>query len=299
MSKWHYGCWRQPHRQADLLVHGSDDLSLVSNILQQVSVCVGASHPLFWSISSLLWIVLLCQKFCNEYLCPLRPASASSLLLDCEDLSVHYRLSYISDFLVIKVSERRRRTRSEYTTWRIITNYSLLPFFCLFQRIDDCSKHATNLGPSTTTGMAEVEKEEPKSEDECACAICLEEYHAGDEVCWSRSPKCRHVYHRACAEQWLLYDDKCPCCRNSYLEPSHDGDNNADKQYVPPLERNETNPRPYYHHQSLLYARGVVTTSEEVPPWIMFFWTKKSEKGTTCMLLASCFFRESPVQPPN
>jgi hypothetical protein len=116
--------------------------------------------------------------------------------------------------------------------------------------------------------MAELEKDEHASEDECACAICLEDYRAGEEVCWSRSPKCKHVYHRACVEQWLLYDDKCPCCRNSYLEASHD-DNNTRKQYVPPLERSETNPRPYYNQQSL-YVRGVVT-SEEVPPWLMFF----------------------------
>ena len=145
----------------------------------------------------------------------------------------------------------------------------------------------------STTGMAEeVEKEEHESEDEYACAICLEEYNTGEEVCWSRSPRCRHVYHRACAEQWLLYDDKCPCCRNSYLEPSHDN-NNSDKQYVPPLERRETNPRPYYHHQSL-YARGVVTISEEVPPWLMLFWTKIA-KG---LLLASAS-EEAMVHPPN
>ena len=117
MSKWHDGCWRQPHPQADLLVYGSDDLPLVSDLPSQVSVCIDASYPLFWSISSLLWIVLLCQKVCNEYLvCPLRPTSASSLLLDSEDQSVHDRLSFISTFLVVKVSER----------WRNIWNKSQL-----------------------------------------------------------------------------------------------------------------------------------------------------------------------------
>lgn len=139
--------------------------------------------------------------------------------------------------------------------------------------------------------MAEVEREEFEREDECACAICLEEYRAGEEVCWSRSPKCRHVYHRACAEQWLLYHDKCPCCRNNYLEPLHD-DNNNEKQYVLPLERSTANPRPFYHHQSL-YAREVVT-SEEVPPWLMFFWTKKEWR----VLYAPCIsFQESHVHP--
>ena len=45
------------------------------------------------------------------------------------------------------------------------------------------------------------------------CAICLEEFEAGEEV--RVLPRCGHRYHRACIDEWLLdYNSKqCPTCR--------------------------------------------------------------------------------------
>lgn len=44
------------------------------------------------------------------------------------------------------------------------------------------------------------------------CPICLEEFHAGDEV---RGLPCAHNFHVACIDEWLRLNIKCPRCRCS------------------------------------------------------------------------------------
>lgn len=44
-----------------------------------------------------------------------------------------------------------------------------------------------------------------------SCAICLEKYEINDIVC--TLPKCDHVFHRLCCEQWLSKKAICPVCR--------------------------------------------------------------------------------------
>lgn len=48
---------------------------------------------------------------------------------------------------------------------------------------------------------------------ECSeCPICLEEFHAGNEV---RGLPCAHNFHVECIDQWLRLNVKCPRCRCS------------------------------------------------------------------------------------
>ncbi|XP_020155364.2 probable E3 ubiquitin-protein ligase ATL44 [Aegilops tauschii subsp. strangulata] len=48
--------------------------------------------------------------------------------------------------------------------------------------------------------------------DADACAVCLAEYAAGDEV--RVLPACRHGFHRECVDRWLLTRaPTCPVCR--------------------------------------------------------------------------------------
>jgi hypothetical protein len=49
------------------------------------------------------------------------------------------------------------------------------------------------------------------------CAICLEDYKQGDEVCWSNNRHCDHVFHRECIVEWLCRQDGCPVCRQDFL----------------------------------------------------------------------------------
>merc|ERR1719401_381878 len=43
------------------------------------------------------------------------------------------------------------------------------------------------------------------------CIICLEEYRAGDS---QATLPCFHVFHRACAREWLGRCLKCPICKH-------------------------------------------------------------------------------------
>eukprot|EP00553_Chaetoceros_curvisetus_P014406 CAMPEP_0204644008 /NCGR_PEP_ID=MMETSP0718-20130828/1153_1 /ASSEMBLY_ACC=CAM_ASM_000674 /TAXON_ID=230516 /ORGANISM="Chaetoceros curvisetus" /LENGTH=191 /DNA_ID=CAMNT_0051665425 /DNA_START=188 /DNA_END=763 /DNA_ORIENTATION=+ len=52
------------------------------------------------------------------------------------------------------------------------------------------------------------------------CAICLEPYKVGDEICWSKNEKCPHAFHLDCMTEWLMENDDCPLCRENYLEES-------------------------------------------------------------------------------
>lgn len=53
-------------------------------------------------------------------------------------------------------------------------------------------------------------------ENDC-CAICLGDFHRGEQVCFSKNKACSHVFHDSCAEEWLMRHSECPCCRASYI----------------------------------------------------------------------------------
>lgn len=64
------------------------------------------------------------------------------------------------------------------------------------------------------------------------CAICIEKFHPGEEICRSHNRDCPHVFHRSCISSWLLSHEDCPCCRRKYLDfesdnEHHDDGNNA------------------------------------------------------------------------
>ncbi|TYJ97406.1 RING-H2 finger protein ATL39-like [Cucumis melo var. makuwa] len=44
------------------------------------------------------------------------------------------------------------------------------------------------------------------------CSICLDEFTEG-EIC-RMLPKCKHVFHRFCIDQWLPNERNCPVCRS-------------------------------------------------------------------------------------
>jgi len=65
--------------------------------------------------------------------------------------------------------------------------------------LDDSSAEDTGASPNTSTLQP--------------CHICLERFQVGDEVSWSNVSKCRHTFHKACIEEWMMKHEDCPCCR--------------------------------------------------------------------------------------
>jgi hypothetical protein len=56
------------------------------------------------------------------------------------------------------------------------------------------------------------------SESEEQCSICLSNYDTGEDL--RVLPDCRHHFHAACVDEWLIKNASCPNCRQSLLPPS-------------------------------------------------------------------------------
>ncbi|KAK9154085.1 hypothetical protein Sjap_001565 [Stephania japonica] len=52
--------------------------------------------------------------------------------------------------------------------------------------------------------------------DERNCAICLEEYQAGEKI--GMLVNCSHNYHVGCIKKWLLIKNVCPICKGPAME---------------------------------------------------------------------------------
>mmetsp|Transcript_44167 Transcript_44167/g.106424 ORF Transcript_44167/g.106424 Transcript_44167/m.106424 type:complete len:231 (-) Transcript_44167:243-935(-) len=61
--------------------------------------------------------------------------------------------------------------------------------------------------------MASWRRPSPKD----GCAICLEDYNAGETICVPITKSCNHVFHDQCIMEWLKNRDRCPMCRVNLL----------------------------------------------------------------------------------
>ncbi|KAJ4824743.1 hypothetical protein Tsubulata_032391 [Turnera subulata] len=43
------------------------------------------------------------------------------------------------------------------------------------------------------------------------CAVCLEQFKDGEEC--RVLERCSHVFHKACIDEWIPSNDRCPLCR--------------------------------------------------------------------------------------
>ena len=87
------------------------------------------------------------------------------------------------------------------------------------KKVEDVSQSYRSTHPksniyarSTSTAMGN-----PESLSVQLCAICLDEYQAGEEIAWSRNEQCHHVFHKSCLLDFLRRGhEECPVCRNTY-----------------------------------------------------------------------------------
>ena len=50
-----------------------------------------------------------------------------------------------------------------------------------------------------------------------SCAICLDRFKNGEDICCAQNQECPHEFHLECLFPWLLKSQDCPCCRRDYL----------------------------------------------------------------------------------
>ncbi|CAJ1966366.1 unnamed protein product [Cylindrotheca closterium] len=61
-----------------------------------------------------------------------------------------------------------------------------------------------------------TKKDDSTCGDEC-CAICLEPYAIGDDLCSGKTEKCSHVFHEHCLIEWIRRHNRCPLCRSNLM----------------------------------------------------------------------------------
>lgn len=90
-----------------------------------------------------------------------------------------------------------------------------------------------NLGPqalpaskAAIDAMAKVEVTSEAGEE---CSICMEGLKVGCEA--KKMPNCKHRFHSACIETWLLRHASCPLCRSAMPVQQEDEGTGWDSNY--------------------------------------------------------------------
>ena len=94
----------------------------------------------------------------------------------------------------------------------------------------DDARSSSNELNLTATEAATTSNPLPDSDESSApcCPICLDEFQKGDRISCSFNRRCHHKFHHNCILDWLVNDDTCPCCRQSFLEFFDDAQANDD-----------------------------------------------------------------------
>ena len=102
----------------------------------------------------------------------------------------------------------------EESLWLCLTPFHV-PWLQKFEMTEK-DENGTTPQSSLKEAVPATEEEEDEAFQE-RCAICLERFENGDDVCYSNDPQCTHIFHRECVFEWLLKNNGCPCCRRSFL----------------------------------------------------------------------------------
>jgi len=109
--------------------------------------------------------------------------------------------------------------------------------FGRLQKYENCcviadTSEAATLPPSESSYSDLGHEEEGEAAQE-RCAICLEHFENGDNICVSYNSNCQHIFHYECCFEWIVKNDKCPICRRAFLsfvrEDEDEDDDAADE----------------------------------------------------------------------
>ena len=61
------------------------------------------------------------------------------------------------------------------------------------------------------------DKEDDYDDYDNMCSICFEPFSNDQELSWSKTNKCEHVFHSECLMPWLMKHEDCPYCRTQLM----------------------------------------------------------------------------------
>jgi Ring finger domain len=112
----------------------------------------------------------------------------------------------------------------------LVVECRLQSYFCPKQKFVD-KDNSTQTGSSSfrITQSSSFRINDVKNEDDIesnhplggmhqtSCAICLDRFKDGEDICSAQNKLCPHEFHLECIFPWLLKSQDCPCCRRDYL----------------------------------------------------------------------------------
>ena len=72
-----------------------------------------------------------------------------------------------------------------------------------------------SLGTNNLLGDSSPGTEKPQARPDCK--LCETQFKGGDNVCESSNPRCSHMFHESCINDWLQYQNTCPVCSEPYV----------------------------------------------------------------------------------
>jgi hypothetical protein len=117
-----------------------------------------------------------------------------------------------------KHSQCCRFSRSPNTAAAIIESYKLKTYREL--REQKLKRRLQNEHPEPNSQGDELvlaEEGLSNSINDIICPVCLDPFHVGEEVTWSKLQHCRHTFHYECIIPWLVLGHvHCPVCREVF-----------------------------------------------------------------------------------
>lgn len=139
------------------------------------------------------------------------PNEASQNQVDLvKSMSAEERKEYVTNFLktqkFVDDQDQSSVSASASTSFRVAQSSSL--------HIDAESDIESNM-PGSNASQTFEDVASPKAFP--SCAICLDRFRNGEDICLAQNKECPHEFHLECLFPWLLKSQDCPCCRRDYL----------------------------------------------------------------------------------